>query len=65
MPVLICDTDKIAAGDEVEINPDKGIIVNTTTGAVLSCGKIPPLMSAILDEGGLISYIQKHGDFVL
>ncbi len=65
MPVLICDTDKIAAGDEVEINPDEGIIINTTTGVVLSCGKIPPLMSAILDEGGLIPYIQKHRDFVL
>jgi 3-isopropylmalate/(R)-2-methylmalate dehydratase small subunit len=65
MPVLICDTDKIAAGDEVTINSDEGIITNITTGVVLSCGKIPPLMSAILDEGGLIPYIQENKDFVL
>jgi len=65
MPVLLCDTDKIADGDELEINLTEGVITNLSSGITLSCGKMPPLMSAILEEGGLIPYIQKHKDFKL
>jgi len=65
LPVLICDTDKIGDGDELEINLTSGKIANLTSGVTLSCGKIPPIMSAILKEGGLIPYIQKHKDLKL
>ena len=65
MPVLLCDTDKIGDGDEVEINLADGVIANLTSGVTLSCGKMPSLMAAILEEGGLIPYIQKHKDFKL
>ncbi len=65
LPVLLCDTDKIGDGDELEINLTGGMIANLTSGVALSCGKIPPIMSAILKEGGLIPYIQKHRDFKL
>lgn len=65
LPVLLCDTDKIGDGDELEINLTGGMIANLTSGVALSCGKIPPIMSAILEEGGLIPYIQKHRDFKL
>jgi len=65
LPVLLCDTDKIGDSDELEINLTGGMIANLTSGVALSCGKIPPIMSAILEEGGLIPYIQKHRDFKL
>ena len=65
VPVLLCDTDKISDGDKLEINLTDGIVTNLTSGAKLSCGKVPPLMSAILEEGGLIPYIQKYKDFVV
>ena len=65
LPVLLCDTDKISDGDKLEIDLARGIVTNLTSGAKLSCGKVPPLMSAILEEGGLIPYIQKHKDFVI
>jgi 3-isopropylmalate/(R)-2-methylmalate dehydratase small subunit len=65
LPVLLCDTDKISDGDELEINLRGGTIANLTSGITLSCGKMPPIMSAILKEGGLIPYIQKHKDFKL
>jgi len=65
MAVLLCDTDKISDGDELEINLTDSVVTNLTSGIKLSCGKIPPLMSAILEEGGLIPYIQKHKDFVV
>jgi 3-isopropylmalate/(R)-2-methylmalate dehydratase small subunit len=65
LPVLLCDTDKIGDGDELEIDVAGGTITNLTSGTSLSCSKMPPIMSAILEEGGLIPYIQKHKDFKL
>lgn len=64
LPVLLCDTDKIGDGDELEINVTGGKIADLTSGITLSCGKMPAIMSAILGEGGLIPYIQKYKDFV-
>ncbi|OGN98160.1 MAG: 3-isopropylmalate dehydratase [Chloroflexi bacterium RBG_13_51_36] len=65
LPVLLCDTDKIGDGDKLEINVTGGKISNLMSGVTLSCSKMPPIMSAILKEGGLIPYIQKHKDFVI
>ena len=65
LPVLLCDTDKIGEGDELEVNLAGGEIANLTSGVTLNCSKMPPIMSAILREGGLIPYIQKHKDLKL
>ena len=65
LPVLICDTDKINDGDELQIDLAAGTIKDLTNGVELTFGKIPDVMLAILDEGGLIPYIQKHGDIKL
>jgi 3-isopropylmalate/(R)-2-methylmalate dehydratase small subunit len=62
LPVLICDTDKIDDGDELEIDLSAGTVRDKTNGSVLTFGKIPDVMLKILDEGGLIPYVQKHGD---
>lgn len=63
LPVLICDTDKIDDGDELEIDLSAGTVRDITNGNQLTFGKIPEVMLRILDEGGLIPYIQKYGDF--
>ncbi|MFC1897099.1 3-isopropylmalate dehydratase small subunit [Chloroflexota bacterium] len=60
LPVLICDTDKINADDELEVDLEKGIITNLTNKAQLSFSKIPEVMLHILDEGGLVPYIRKY-----
>lgn len=65
LPVLICDTDKIDDGDELEIDLAAGTVRDITNGSRLTFGKIPGVMLRILDEGGLIPYIQKYGDFRL
>jgi 3-isopropylmalate/(R)-2-methylmalate dehydratase small subunit len=62
LPVLICDTDKINDGDELEIDLAAGTIKDLTTGVKLTSGKIPDVMLKILDEGGLVPYIKKYGD---
>jgi 3-isopropylmalate/(R)-2-methylmalate dehydratase small subunit len=65
MPVLLCDTDKIDDGDELEIDLDESRVVDLSNGIELTTSKMPALMSAIVAEGGLIPYIQNHQDFVL
>ena len=65
LPVLICDTDKIDAGDEMEVNLANGVVTDLTKGIQLSFSKIPQVMLDILSEGGLIPYISKYGDFKL
>jgi 3-isopropylmalate/(R)-2-methylmalate dehydratase small subunit len=65
LPVLICDTDKIKSGDDLEINFETYTVTNVTSGKQIGFGKIPGVMLSILDEGGLVPYIKKYGDFKL
>lgn len=65
LPVLICDTSVINDGDELEVDLAAGTIKDLTTGKQLTFGKIPPVMLNILNEGGLLPYIKKYGDFKL
>ena len=65
LPVLICDTDVINDGDELEVDLAGGTIKDITNGQQLTFGRLPEAMLKILGEGGLVPYIQKHGDFKL
>ena len=64
-PVLICDTDNIDDGDELEIDLGQGVVKDITKASELAFAKLPEVMLRILDEGGLLPYIQKYGDFRL
>ena len=63
LPVLICDTTLIDDGDKLEVDLAAGTIKDSTNGNQLTFGKIPEVMLRILDEGGLVPYIKKYGDF--
>ncbi|MDD4874339.1 MAG: 3-isopropylmalate dehydratase small subunit [Dehalococcoidales bacterium] len=65
LPLLICDTDRINDGDELEIDLKQGTVKDITNGNELSFQKIPDAMVSILNEGGLMPYIKKYGDFQL
>lgn len=65
LPVLICDTDKINDGDKLEVDLVAGTVNDITNGNRLTFSRIPEVMLHILDEGGLIPYIKKYGDFRL
>lgn len=65
LPVLICNTDDIADGDTLEIYLEAGAITNQSNNKKMTFGKIPEVMIHILDEGGLLPYIEKHGDIKL
>ena len=63
LPAIECDTDKIAAGDELEVNVDKGVIRNVTKKVDIKFAPLPKAMTQILQDGGLVEHIKKHGDF--
>ncbi|MFC1538385.1 3-isopropylmalate dehydratase small subunit [Candidatus Latescibacterota bacterium] len=65
LPVIVCDTDKIDAGDELELNLADGTIKDLTNGITLTFPPLPDVMRTILEDGGLVAHIQKHGDIKL
>ena len=59
LAVECADTDKISKGDEIDVDYLNGVIHNLTTGENYVCSRIPPHIEAIVEQGGLISYIIK------
>lgn len=65
LPVLTCDTNAIAAGDRLEIDLAAGRVRDLTRELEIPFVPLPPVMLTILDEGGLVAHIKKHGGFAL
>jgi len=65
LPVLVCDTDSVKDGDELQVDLKLGKISNLTNGANLNFDQMPEIMFSILDEGGLIAFLKKHKGFVV
>ena len=65
LPVLVCDTDRINEGDELEIDLAKGVIKNITSNIELEFSPLPDVMIKILNDGGLTDHISKNKGFNL
>jgi 3-isopropylmalate/(R)-2-methylmalate dehydratase small subunit len=65
LPAIVCDTTKIHEGDQLELRLSDGIIENLTSKTQIHFPAMSGTMNAILSEGGLIAYVEKHGDLVL
>jgi len=63
--LIECDTDKINAGDELDIDIKNGIVKNLTQNNEIKIQPLPDVMIKLLNEGGLIEHIKKHGDLEL
>ncbi|MDP7240377.1 MAG: 3-isopropylmalate dehydratase, partial [Dehalococcoidia bacterium] len=63
LPILLCDTSGIQDSDELEVDLTGGTVHNRTKGFTVTCSRIPQSMLRILEEGGLVEYIKRHGDF--
>ncbi|MEM2321006.1 MAG: 3-isopropylmalate dehydratase small subunit [Candidatus Bathyarchaeia archaeon] len=62
LPVLECkEVHKISSGDILEVDLAGGSIKNITKGEVYKVKPIPSSLLEILAEGGLVSYVKKHG----
>ena len=63
--LIECDTDKISAGDELEVDIKKGVVKNITQNTEITFSPLPDVMIKLLNDGGLIEHLKKHGDFDL
>lgn len=63
--LIECDTDEIDADDQLEIDIKQGFVKNLTKATQIEISPLPDVMIKLLDEGGLIEHIKKHGDFDL
>jgi 3-isopropylmalate/(R)-2-methylmalate dehydratase small subunit len=62
LPLLIVDTDTIESGDELEVDLSAGIVRNLTKEVEIKAKPLPDVMIKILNEGGLVNFVKKHGD---
>jgi len=64
LPVIICkEAGEIAEGNKLSVDLQNGKIVDETKGITLNASPIPPFMTEILNDGGLIEYFNKGKGF--
>ncbi len=61
--LIECDTDKIDAGDELELDVQGGVLKDLTKNIEIKIMPLPDVMIKLLADGGLIEHIKKNGDF--
>ena len=64
LPIIECPeaSKGIAAGDEVEVDFDSGMIYNHTKGTKFEGQAFPPFMQKIIEAEGLVNYINQKGN---
>ncbi len=65
LPAIICNTDRIDAADELQVDLDAGVVHNLTKKKEIPFAPLPKVMQKILEDGGLLNHIGKYGDFNL
>ncbi len=61
--LLEADTDQIEAGDQLVVDVEKGTIENLTRKVVIKTKPLPSFLVNIAQEGGVVEYLKKHGEF--
>ena len=56
---------RIDQGDEVELDLAGGVLKDLTRGSEVKFPPLPDFMRRVLDDGGLVEHIRKHGDFAV
>ncbi|HHV35428.1 MAG TPA: 3-isopropylmalate dehydratase small subunit [Syntrophomonadaceae bacterium] len=65
LPVVVCDTSQINAGDELVVDLKDGMLKNVTQGREIPVQPLPSIMLKILSDGGLAEHFRKYGTFNL
>ncbi len=65
LPALQLDTDGIDEGDKLEIDLEAGVVLNRTKETKVSFKPLPDVMVKLLEDGGLVEHVKKHGGFKL
>ncbi len=59
VPALVCTGLEAARGDELEVRPVEGRIINHSSGREFSCEKIPTELMEIVAGGGLMPWLER------
>jgi len=65
LPAVVLDTSVIDEGDVLDLDLSGGRILNLTKKQELVFPKMSKTMEAIMNEGGLLAYVEKYGDLQL
>jgi 3-isopropylmalate/(R)-2-methylmalate dehydratase small subunit len=62
LPIFACPeaVDAIAAGDTVEVDPEKGVITNVTKGESFTVPPFSPFLQGLISAGGLVPYVRER-----
>lgn len=60
MPVLVCPDIKADPGDDVEVRPIEGVVINHTETQVFTGQKVPPELLEVLSAGGLMPWLARR-----
>lgn len=61
LPVAVCDTSPICSGDLLRLDLERGVLEDVTRGLVIPVAPLPPVMLAILRDGGLVAHLLRRG----
>lgn len=65
LPILEIENHDIEKGDDIDVDVAQGLVINKTKGKTYQATPLPQVMIDILEEGGLVDYLKKHGDYQL
>ena len=65
LPAIIVDTSFVGDGDELEVALAEGLVRDLTNGKEARFRPLTPQLLRILEDGGLVEHIKKHGDILL
>jgi len=61
LPALVCpESRRVRSGDRVQVDFEKALLVNLTTGETLACEAIPPHLVQMVRDGGLLPHLEKR-----
>lgn len=63
--LLECNTNHIDDGDILEFDGEKNIIKNLSKGLYVDVKPQPQLFRTILEDGGVVAHLKKHGGFII
>lgn len=65
LPLVQCDTDWVLQGDGLTVDLARGEVSCPARGTGSKGSAVPRLMQVLLDDGGLVPHLRKHGGFSL
>lgn len=59
MPALVCPEVEASRGDDIEVQPAEGVVINHTLGWQFACPRIPEELMDIVDAGGMMPWLER------